>query len=303
MRDRLLTDALAGNALFSAGTGIILLGASASVGERAGIGSERLLALIGALLVGFAVIVTTQAVRRWRTALGPVLVSLADIGWVVGTAVILAVASDAFTRVGVTLMLAVAGVVGGFALAQLVGIARSYGARGAAAGSYRVCVEVESGSSADTLWRAVGDLGEISRFASSLADSRLRGNAAPGVGAVRECRDGSGHVWAERCTLYEADERRYEVEFLTGEPGFPFPFCTMTGGWSVEKRPDGAAVRISWNVTPKRRFLAAFILPAMDHTVRRSFPDTIQRMAAAEGGVDAYFTVTPSRSRLSAIGC
>jgi len=303
MRDRLLTAALTGNAVFSATTGIVLVSEAAAVGDRVGVGRTALLVLIGAMLIGFAAAVATQATRRWRTALGPLLVSLADIGWVAGTVGVLAVAGDAFTALGITLMLAVAAVVGGFALAQLVGITRSYRAPGAAAGSYRVCVEVASESPAEAIWWAVGDLGGIARFASGLTDSRLRGNAPPAVGAIRECRDVSGRTWAERCTLYEAAERRYEVEFLAGEPGFPFPFRTMTGGWSVEQRPRGTAVRVSWNVTPKRRLLAPFILPAMDHTVRRSFPATIQRMAAARGGVDADQAATPSRRRLSAIGC
>lgn len=304
MRDRLLSVALTGNAAFSAGTGIVLLLAPDSVGSWLGVRQPGLLMSTGGALLGFAALALSQGARRTRVPLGPLLISLADLAWVIGTALVLLLAGGDFSALGMALLLVVAAIVAGFGLAQLLGIARSYRAPTATGASHRVCVEVTTAVTAEALWRAVGDLGAIARFAPHLADSRLRDDAAPAAGAVRECRDVSGRTWAERCTLYEPGDHRLEVEFLTDEPGFPYPFRAMTGGWSVEQRVLGAAVRVWWHVTPKRPRLAAVILPVMDHTVRRSFPDTIAQMAAAGVGHGTHApTRAASRARLAAIGC
>ncbi len=304
MRDRLLSAALAGNAAFSAASGIVLLLAPDSVGDWLGVRQSGLLMSTGGALLGFAGVATSQALRRTRVPLGPLLISLADLAWVIGTALVLLVVGGSFSGLGVAVLLLVAATVAGFALAQLLGIARSYQAPAAAGGSHRVCVEVATAVTAEALWEAVGDLGGIARFVPTLAESRLRDDAVPAAGAVRECRDVSGRAWAERCTLYDPAEHRLEVEFLSDEPGFPYPFRAMTGGWSVEQRALGAVVRVWWHVTPKRPRFASVILPLMDYTVRRSFPDAIAQMAAAGGGHGADAPAAAgTRSRLAAIGC
>lgn len=164
----------------------------------------------------------------------------------------------------------------GLAAWQLMGVDRLFRHAGAD-GTHRICLDVPVDASPERTFDAIRDLGRIADHTPALHHSSLRDGAAPGVGAVRQCEDHRGRRWAERCT--RLDHARLELDFLTHEPGFPYPFETMSGGWKVEPREGGATVRVWWVVTPKHRWLAPVFLPVMVAGLRHDVPPVIASLA------------------------
>ena len=74
------------------------------------------------------------------------------------------------------------------------------------------------------------------------------------------------------------------MEFLAREPGFPFPFLAMTGGWHVRAESGGTAVRVWWEGEPKFPALNPLILPLLAHQARRQFPGMLRGMGLAGDG-------------------
>jgi hypothetical protein len=211
------------------------------------------------------------------------MISAADLVWVVGSGILLALVRVHLTATGIELVGGVAVVVLGFAIGQLFGIARAYRPKGTKPGCVRVCVEIRTAGDAETVWRNVADMGRISNFAPALASSAMRDGAVPGVGAVRDCPDRAGRQWAERCTRHDPVRREIEVEFLTDEPGFPFPFSKMVGGWSVQNDFAGTvAVRIWWEGVLRQRVLSAVVPALLAWQAQRQFAEVVRRMAAGE---------------------
>ncbi len=152
-------------------------------------------------------------------------------------------------------------------------------------GAWRRCVAVDVASSPEEIWSIVGDLGRISAYMPDLVHSELRGGVAPGVGAVRACRDRAGRAWAEQVTAYDPTERRFEVRFLHEEPGFPYPMRPMYGGWQVHARPGGARVEVWWSLTPTTP-LPWLMVALLGLRVGPVMAAVIARMDAAARGVE-----------------
>jgi hypothetical protein len=285
----LLRGALLANAVFSLTTGAGLLLFAGRLAPLIGADvPPLLLAAIGAALLPFGGFTAWLGRRRNPDPVIALAVSLADLGWVAGSALLLALAHRSLSATGVALVLAVAVMVLAFALGQLRGIMRAYAAGPGDGARFRVCFDLRSDGDAGTIWRNLARLGEIARFAPSLAASGLRDDANPGAGAIRECTDRAGRRWSERCTALDHERRELAVEFLTREPGFPFPFAEMTGGWSVRAEPDGALVRLWWEGRPQYPALSPVILPLLAWQARRQFPVMVglmagQRVAVAGG--------------------
>lgn len=278
---RLLRAALLGNAAFSIGSGAALVAFSPAVASVLGPGvSPALLFAIGVTLLGFGSFAAWLGSRSRPSPLIALGVSLADLGWVGGTALGLPFVQNQLSAAGCLLAIAVALAVLGFALGQLAGIARVYAIR-ADASHFRICLEVETDGDADLIWREIANFGGIARFAPMLAFSRLRDDAAPAVGVIRECADQGKRRWSERCTVLDHERRDFEVEFLAREPDFPFPFAGLKGGWTVRPAAAGAMVRIWWEGTLKNRILAPVIPPFFAWQAQRQFPPMIQRMAGS----------------------
>jgi hypothetical protein len=113
-----LRRVLRANAAFSATGGLGALGAVAPVDDLLGAGDRALVAVIGAGLFAFAVVVFAIArSERRRLLRGAAVVSIADLVWVVATIVVVVVGDLAAT--GVAVLVVVAVVVAGFAFQQL----------------------------------------------------------------------------------------------------------------------------------------------------------------------------------------
>jgi hypothetical protein len=146
---------------------------------------------------------------------------------------------------------------------------------------------------AETIWRNLIDLGGIARFAPSLASSGMRGNAVPAAGVVRDCVDRSGRRWSEQCVAIDEVERRLVMKFMAQEPGFPFPFTEMNGGWLVRETDGGTMVRVWWDGQPRYPLLNPFVLPLLAWQARGQFPEVVMKLAG-ESKLDGHVAFRPA---------
>lgn len=281
-----LKRALWANALFSMLSGALLLFMPHALGDLMGIRSVLLLQVLGVGLLGFALLVGLLASRKHPNTFAAMLVSIADILWVVGTPVVILFASGILTTTGVLILIGVAAMVLLFAIIQLMGIEQVYRVHPESGDEHQLCIDIATNAPADAIWAVIGDMGRINEFSSGLAAAELLANADPGVGAVRHCTSTDGNAWSEQCTLFDPAAHELAVVFLTDEPDFPYPFDAMRGGWSVRPEGIGSTVSIWFVTTPQRKWMSPFILAYMSRNLVSSggFAATVGNMAAEANG-------------------
>lgn len=283
MGHKILQTALLSNAAFSLGSGMIFIGFSRLLTKVIGIGAPLVYQILGASLLVFAGFVAWTATRRRINPFIAMLISMADLLWVIGSIALIGLAFGLLEPLGMFIVLGIAAVVLFFGLRQLHGIGKMYAVPGKP-DTHKLCVTVDTPESADAMWRTIADLVSIKTYSPNLTSVILRDNAQPGPGAVRQCTDIRGNTWSEQCLLYDHETRRLAVQFLADEPGFPYPFKTMDGGWDVVPHPGGSTVTIWFEVTPKYRLLQPIILAVTAQNLAGSFGGVVARMAAAARG-------------------
>jgi hypothetical protein len=284
-----LRTALLGNAVFSTISGLIFALRSDAVADLIGVGDAWIYLVLGIALLGFAGLVAWVATRRPINAFYALLISVADAGWVLGTALLIALLGvAAFQAYGLLVLIAIAAAVLCFCIAQLLGIGRMFALPGTP-GAQRLTVLVDAPAPPDVLWSRIADLGGIGRFSPNLARVLLRADARPGVGATRQCSDHNGRTWAEHCERFDPAARVVAMRFLADESGFPYPFATMSGGWQVAPRGADSTVKIWFDVTPKFRLAQPLILALMSRTLARGFAEIVTRLM-----LDARGSAIPS---------
>jgi hypothetical protein len=304
MQATTLRIALLSNALFSTLSGLTFVIFSPSVAELIGVGAPIIYQIIGVGLLGFACFVAWTGTRQPINAFLAALISIADFAWVGGTLLLLLLAFPALHTAGIGSLIAIAAIVLFFGIRQLQGIGEMYALPGKP-DTHKLCVAVDTPESADTMWAVIADLGNIGTYSPNLTRVILRDNAHPGVDAVRQCTDVSGKTWGEQCTRYDQDARSVAFQFLADEPGFPYPFKTMVGGWEVVPKADGSTVTIWFEVTPKNRFVHPVILAMMSRNLARSFGEVVARMTAAARGehVPTHISLEQHGIRSVVIAC
>ena len=284
-RDSLLRVALLGNAAFSTLCAAVLTTSADRLSPHLSAPSSWLYALAAGLAL-FAVSLVWQATRTELSAFDALLTSLADLGWVLGSAILLLWMPDTFTSTGVMLIEGVGAFVLASAVAQLLGLRRLIAEPDPSRSTRcRVEVSVEVNASADRMWAVLADLPSIHRYSDGVAESTLRPGPPAGVGAVRQCVSTKGERWAERCTGWEPG-RALDLEFLSQETGFPFPMSSMIGGWRLEPLSATASrVTVWWSFTTKPAWAELLIVPIMGRSAHKTFPAIIRAMATdAEPG-------------------
>ncbi len=278
-----LRTALLSNALFSTLSGLTFIIFSSSVAELLGIGAPIIYQVIGVGLVAFACVVAWVGTQKPINAFLAALISLADFLWVGGTLLLLGLAAGVLHPAGIASLIAIAAIVLFFGIRQLQGVGELYALPGKPM-THKLCVVVDTPAPADAMWAVIADLGNIQAYSPNLTRVILRDNARPGVDVVRQCTDVNGKTWGEHCTRYDPNARSIAFQFLADEPGFPYPFKTIVGGWDVVPSADGSTVTIWFEVTPKNRFLHPLILAMMSRNLARSFDEVVARMTAAARG-------------------
>jgi len=280
VRTKTLRTALVANAVFSALTGAALLVFGEPIAGWIGVGTPFVHRILGGALLVFAGFVAWTGTRRAVDTFRAALISLADFSWVIGTVVLILMTLGTLEAHAILALLAIAAAVLFFGLRQLQGIGELYrDANGSRA--HVLCLEVESPVAPERLWPRVADLRGIGRYAPKLARVVLREDTEPGVDAVRECTDTGGRTWAERCRRFDPDELLLEFEFLADEPGFPFPFETMSGGWEIEPCGSGSTVIVWFTVTPKYGLAHPFVLAMMARKLTTDMGAVVARMSSA----------------------
>jgi len=130
-RQRLLRNALRGNAVFSAFSGLTFALGAEPVAEAIGLADPRLLAVTGVQLLVFAALLLWAASRETLHLPTAMAIVWADLAWVAGTVPV--VALDVLNRTGAIAAIAVADVVLAFAILQYLGVRRIRGAHPIAA--------------------------------------------------------------------------------------------------------------------------------------------------------------------------
>lgn len=287
-RDRLLRASLLCNAAFSACTGAAMAALPRLVAAHTGLDTPVALRLLGLGLLAFAGGVAWTGTRGRLTALPAVVISFADLLWVVGSAALVLAAPPFIGAGGAESVLLVAAVVLGFGVTQLLGVRRLLRETAPDLGTWRHCLSVDVDAPPDAMWRVVSDLGAISRFVPALVHSELVGDVQPAQGSVRACSDHSGRRWEEVCTDFEPRARRLSLRFRTEADDFPYPMREMHGGWEVAPHGEGSRVTVWWSVTPTTAHLPWLLVAVMGQRLDVDFPPVIERMAAhALGRSDA----------------
>src|SRR6056297_3516041 len=120
-RDELLRAGLMGNAIFSAGTGAAALLIPDGIAQLLGNLPPGWIQLLGASLIGFALVVGFVATRSPVPPVPAAVISLADVGWVVGSVLVIVFGAPVLGGAGVLVVGGVAVAVAGFASIQIAG--------------------------------------------------------------------------------------------------------------------------------------------------------------------------------------
>jgi hypothetical protein len=300
MKTGILRLPILANAAFSFATGLFMALASPAVAKWLGPEAGRLYVSLGAGLLVLSIALGVIALRP--TPLLVLAITAADLAWVICTTIALAVWNNDFTPLGSALVIGSNAIVSVIAWFQQHSIRRAFRVPGGQPGEFEVCIAADAPAEPSAFWSVLADLGAIRRYMPSLKSSALTLGDKPGPGCVRTCENVKGQVWSEQCDAWE-EGKSFSVVFLAEQPGFPYPFSRMRGGWRVEPTDRGCQVQVWWRVVPRHSWAAAALLPLMAASARRGFVEVITRMALAANGI-APETVSPSRfHQLRAAAC
>ena len=276
----LLRCALSANAAFSLLSGLVLALVPHVFASMIGVEPVWLRA-VGVGLVPFGAWVGWQASRAQLDSVQALVTVVLDALWVLGSVVLVGVFGAQFPVVGVALVLGVAAAVGLFAVLQWVGLASLYREE---PGHVKLCLQMQVHCDADAMWGVVSDLGRISNYMKSLRSSRLE-TSGRGVGTSRVCEDVAGKSWREQVVSFEPSDRSFVVEFDAARPGFPFPFRSLQGGWSLQPLDDGrCSVQVWWRGRLTYPSLGPALMPILELAMKPNLRDGIHAMAQKAGG-------------------
>ena len=281
MTDCLLRTALGVNCAFSSLTGLLLTFAPRTVAGWIGYQNPVGLQVVGVGLLAFAVLLLYLAMLARHPQLLSMLASLGDFTWVGVTIGLAVVAPAMFSTNGWLIVAVVAVVVTACGLFQAIGIDRTYRCHAAErAGWLRLCLEYELDVAPHDFWVVLRDVGEIHRYAPSIANVSIVEAGTEEGHPVRECQDAGGRCWREEFSIDDA-RMRVDLRFQADRPGFPYPFTQMEGCWDLESMPRGAKLRVWWNVVLERRWAAFVLMPLFSFVLQGSFLTTVENMCAA----------------------
>ncbi|MEX2550432.1 MAG: SRPBCC family protein [Nitriliruptoraceae bacterium] len=232
------------NAMFSAGSGLVLLAGAPLLRGWFGVDAWLLAGFGGGLAVFAGLLIWLLADPR-RLAVGAWWALGADLAWIAGAIVLLAVFPTLLSPMGRFALIAVTGGVALIVIGQLVGL-RLRGP-GPMDGTSPITLRVERTIAASTarVWDAVSDAGDYARFAPGIAATRIVTGQDEGM--VRICRDDQGGGWAETCTLWDPGHRyRMDVDVASYPASYRMLLAKFTQTWTLEPVADGTHVRLDF---------------------------------------------------------
>lgn len=246
---RFLRAALRTNAAFSAASGVLAAAFSATVAGTLVI-PLWVPQAVGVLLVAYGLALAALSAGRHAASRWTVLATALDLGWVVGSAALLAM--HLVPSAAVVWFPAAAVFV--LAALQLVGLRRAM----FSGGTGRYALERTVQAPVDRAWLVVSDVARYAEVAGTLHRSVIV--SGEGVGMVRQCEDTNGVCWLETCTRSEPDNA-YAFEVDTSAPRYPLPLRTMRGDFEVEPLDSSRSiVRIRFTFTARGGWATELLL-------------------------------------------
>ncbi|WGH78576.1 SRPBCC family protein [Jannaschia ovalis] len=238
------------------------------------------LRLLGAGLILFGAALILMARDRFLTAGQVLVITMMDIGWILGSALLLLVGGGLFSGFGQAVILAVAGVVAVFAIGQFVGARRiepplSQASVTIAGGKIRASVSRAVDAPQDVVWRVMTDHPGYADVADNI--SKVEVVRGEGLGMQRRCYSPKGENWLETCDLYE-DGRAFGFRIHTEADDYPYPISDLHGTWSVARDGEGSKFAIAIEARPKGDFLTQTLFKT---AAKRQFKCVLSDLADA----------------------
>ncbi len=265
------------NTELSIATGIAGLAAGGPVAELLGVEQVWLVRLLGGGLLVFALgvfVVAASGTKTLQTRSAEI--SIADLGWVAGTAAVIGLGWLSTT--GAIVMASIGVVVLGLSAAQIRARTRLVGAAAEtnAALDELPPVEIHTvrreivGTPAE-LWPVISDHALYAELALNLKAAE---NLTPnGPGFERTCTDTLGRTWSEKCTLWDPGHR-FDVKINIDE--YPYPLQMVQGSWRVEQATTSTSnIAMVFAFQAKPGIYGSTFLPLM-HLM---FPPILKRIA------------------------
>lgn len=238
------------------------------------------LRILGAGLIVFALDLSLMATDRFTTRGKVLFISALDLGWVLGSAVLLIFASQLFSGTGIAAIAVVAAFVAAFALGQAIGAqkivaplseasVRSTGEKLLA----RVSRTVDAPR--DVVWQVMTDHPRYADVADNI--SKVEVVAGNGEGMQRRCYGLKGENWLETCTLFN-EGHAFGFRIHTEAEDYPYPISKLHGEWSVVPTAHGSRFTINIEATPKGNLLARTLFKAV---AKRQFRKVLADLADA----------------------
>ena len=210
------------------------------------------------------------------------LATVADLGWVAGSAVLVLLPTSLFSTTGQGLVAGVAVVVLLFALLQLAGLRAltlNRGGRTTARSAFAITQRVEAPPA--VVWDLVRDLERIGEFSPSIQSVEVTGDQ---VEARRTCENRSGQRWSEDVIEWDDHARALTLRFDAEAPDFPLPLKEMYGGWTIESAGESAGdhadVTVWYEYTVPGGLLGEIVASLIAQRIQGMMITTITNMEA-----------------------
>ena len=265
------------NSEFSLVTGTIGLVAALPIASLFAVDQVWIIRALGAGLMGFAAVVflvsgtKTSTLRTWGQ-----IISLNDLGWVLGTLAVIAVGW--MSSAGVLVMGLTGLVVFVLAIAQMRARSRLIALLVASEATSNESPPVEileftrsSSSSMVELWPIMTDHSLYGELALNL--KAVQSITPDGPGFERACTDSLGRTWSETCTLWEGG-RRFDIDVDISD--YPYPLQVVQGSWRVDPGQQSASdIGMRFAIQPKPGLYGRLVVPSMHLT----FTPILKRIA------------------------
>lgn len=218
---------------------------------------------MGLLVFAALVLVTTQ--QRITNRRQVKLISALDVGWVVGSGVLLTVFIHYFSGLGMAIVVGVAIIISIFAAGQILGLAILYQGKNKIAVARRgACLTLTASTvtraTPEKVWQVMSDQEGYAMVADNIKQVDVI--EGQGYGMTRKCTDNDGQSWYENCTCWD-DGRAFAFKVDTEAEDYPYPISTLMGKWSLIPKPDHTQISMTFNITAKSGLLNRLLLTLM----------------------------------------
>ena len=259
--ETLLRHTLTANGWFSGVSGLACLLASGPIAEYLFVKNFSLLGLspsniiieLGVGLLVFAGLVFFMARQTILSLSLAKFISILDMLWMGGSAILLAVYSEYFSSGGFAAVLTIAATVFFFAIDQLLGVVLTYQGESDVSASTqgdRLTLRARrfTKASPERVWQVISHQESYADVAENL--SKVEVLKGKGEGMIRQCYDHKGRSWQESCSRWD-EGKAFAFQVHTEAKDYPYPIAHLAGEWSLSLHPEGTQIMMVFHVQAK----------------------------------------------------